>query len=182
MTEILLKELSTSDIDWIKSAGKQRRVGAGEILIHKEQTVNSLYILINGTLAVTVSTTENNSLHSAFKLLENNESLDKEIMRVSSGEIVGEIPLLNVWRQNNAVKAIEHSVVLSISGQTLQAKLEQDINFAARFYRAIAILYADKIQSTIDRLGRTKIAQGQPLKDIFFIFELLHDSDFDWLL
>ncbi len=137
-------------------------------------------------LSVTVSTNEDNALHKVFTTLENNENLDKEIMRLSSGEIVGEIPLLNTnrsgWRLTTTVKAVEKSVVLAISGQVLQTKLEQDINFAARFYRAISILHADRIQSTIDRLGRTKIAQGQPLKDVFFIFQFLHDSDIDWLL
>ena len=182
MTEVLLKELSNSDIDWIRATSNQREVLAGEILIHKGQTVNSLHILISGTLAVTVSVTEKNLLQNAFEVLENRESLDKEITKLVSGEIVGQIPLLNTWRNTTTVKAIEKSVILSISGQVLQTKLEQDIDFATRFYRAITILLADKIQSTINQLGRNNIIQIQPLKDIFYIFEFLYDSDIDWLL
>lgn len=181
MTEVLLKELSNSDIDWMRSSGRQREILKSEILIHKGETVNSLHILISGTLAVTIPTAENNILQNAFEALEQ-QNLDKEVTRLFSGEIIGEIPFLKSWRPTSTVKAVEKSVVLSIPVETLQTKLEQDVNFATRFYRAITILFAEKIQNTINQLGRTNTVQNQPLKDVFFIFEFLYDSDIDWLL
>ncbi len=70
--------------------------------------------------------------------MEGVETVTQEIARLGSGEIVGEIPLLNVRAISTTVKAVENSLILLISQKELTAKLQQDIGFAARFYRAIA--------------------------------------------
>ncbi|MGL4880283.1 MAG: cyclic nucleotide-binding domain-containing protein, partial [Waterburya sp.] len=69
-----------------------------------------------------------------------------------------------------------------ISQEQLAVKLQQDIGFAARFYRAIAILLSDRLQGLIDRFGRNNIAYSQPLRDVLFILAELHDSDIDWMM
>ncbi|NJM22437.1 MAG: cyclic nucleotide-binding domain-containing protein [Richelia sp. RM2_1_2] len=181
MSEVLLKELSNSDINWIRTVSHQIEVSPGEVLIHPQENVKNLYILISGSLAITTPG-EKNILQNAFELLEQRQSSDKEITRLFSGEIVGKMPPLNIWQTSTAVKAVEQSVILSIPGDKLQGKLEQDVNFSARFYRLITILFANKIQNTINQLGSTSTAQAQPLKDIFFILEFLYDSDIDWLI
>ncbi|MEL7241064.1 MAG: cyclic nucleotide-binding domain-containing protein [Cyanobacteria bacterium J06573_2] len=181
MSEVLLKELNNNDIKWIKAVSRQIELNPGEVLIHPKENLNSLYLLVNGSLAVTIAG-EKNILQSAFELLEEHGGSDQEITRLVSGEIVGKTPLLNIWQNHTSVKAVEKSVILSIPGKKLQTKLKQDINFAARFYRAITILFAEKIQSTINQLGSSNAAKAQPLKDIFFILEFLHDSDIDWLI
>lgn len=181
MSEVLLKELSNKDIHWIKTVSQQIELNPGEVLIHQKENLNSLYILINGTLAITVPE-EKNILQNTFERLEQRGSSDKEITRLFRGEIIGRTPLLNIWQTNTAVKAVEKSVILSIPGDVFQTKLEQDANFAAHFYRAITILFAEKIQNTINQLGFAKTVQTQSLKDIFFILEFLYDSDIDWLI
>ncbi len=35
MTEVLLKELSTSDIDWMIATGRQREIAAGTVLLQE---------------------------------------------------------------------------------------------------------------------------------------------------
>ncbi len=182
MTEVLLKELTNNDIDWIIAIGHQREIAAGTVLIQEGKTVNSLHILLDGILTVTTAEPDNNPLTRAFAAIENIETPNREIARLSSGEVVGEVPFVSTRLTATTVKAVEKSLVLSIPQQELAAKLQQDVGFASRFYRAIAIMLSDRIQSIINQLGRSNIAQGQPLKDVLFVLEKLHDSDIDWMI
>ncbi|MBD2679330.1 MULTISPECIES: cyclic nucleotide-binding domain-containing protein [Nostoc] len=181
MTEVLLKELTKSDIDWMIATGHRREIAAGSLLIPEEKITDSLHILLDGILTVNISQPDNNPLTRAFAAIEGNE-LGREIARLSSGEVVGEIPLLNIPFINTTIQAVEKSLVMSIPQEKLAAKLEQDVSFASRFYRAIAIMFCDRIQSAINQLGRNKIAQGQPIRDVLFVLGELHDGDIDWMM
>lgn len=182
MTEALLKELTNSDIDWINAIGHRIEIAAGTVLIQEGKTADSLYILLDGILAIIISQADNNPLSRAFAAIEGGETPGREIGRLFSGEVVGEIPLVSTRATGTTVKAVEKSVLISIAQQDLAAKLQQDVGFAARFYRAIAIMLADRIQNIIKQLSRSNIVQGQPLSDVLFILGQLHDSDIDWLI
>jgi len=183
MTEVLLKELTNSDIDWMIAIGDRREIAAGTVLIQGGEAINSLHILLDGILTVTIAEPDNNPLTRAFAAIEGIEAPNREIARLSSGEVVGEVPFVVGTRlTTTTVKAVEKSLVLSISQQELAAKLQQDVGFASRFYRAIAIMLSDRLQSIINQLGRSNIAQGKPLKDILFVLGKLHDSDIDWMM
>ncbi|WGV26492.1 cyclic nucleotide-binding domain-containing protein [Halotia branconii] len=182
MTEVLLKELTNSDIDWMIAIGHQREIAAGTVLIQEGKTINSLHILLDGMLTVTAAEPDNNPLTRAFAAIEGIETPNREIARLSSGEVVGEVPFVSTRLTATTVKAVEKSLVLSIPQQELAAKLQQDVGFASRFYRAIAIILSDRIQSIINQLGRSHIAPGQPLKDVLFVLGKLHDSDIDWIM
>jgi bacteriocin-type transport-associated protein len=182
MTEVLLKELSNSDIDWITATGRQTEIDAGTILIREGKAIDSLHILLEGTLAVTVSQAQNNPLARAFAAIEGGQTDYHEIARLSSGEVVGEIPFVGVRPTPTTVKALEKSSVMSIPWQQLAKKLQQDVSFASRFYRAIAILLSDRLQNLINQLGRSKIAQNQSVRDMLFILGELNDSDIDWMM
>jgi bacteriocin-type transport-associated protein len=182
MTEVLLKELSKSDIDWIISTGRRQEIAPGAILIQERKAPDALHILLDGTLKVTVSQPEQNPLTRAFAVMEDMETLDREIARLSSGEIVGEIPLVGNGLTTTNVIAVEKSLVMSIPQQQLAAKLQQDVGFAARFYRAIAIIFSDRLQSAINQLGRKNFGKIQPIRDILCVLGELHDSDIDWMM
>ena len=181
MTEVLLKELSNSDIDWMSATGRRAEIDAGTVLVQPGKAVDALHIVLDGTLRVTVSQGENNPLDRAFAAIEGGDS-DREIARVSSGEVVGEIPNVCVRPTATTVKALEKTLVMSIPQQQLATKLQQDVGFASRFYRAIAILLADRLQSIVSQLGRSKLVQSQPLRDMLFILGALNDSDIDWMI
>lgn len=181
MTEVLLKELTNSDIDWMIAIGHQREIAAGTVLIQEGKAVNSLHILLDGMLTVTTAESDKNPLTRAFAAIEGIENPSREITRLSSGEVVGEVPFIGT-RTATTVKAVKKSLVLSIPQQELVTKLQQDVGFASRFYRAIAIMLLDRLQSIINQLGRSNIAQGKPLKDILFVLGKLHDSDIDWMM
>ncbi|WP_392533421.1 cyclic nucleotide-binding domain-containing protein [Nostoc sp. C117] len=181
MTEVLLKELTTSDIDWMIASGHQREITPGTILIQEGKVADCLHILLDGILTVSISQPDNNPLTRAFAAIEGDEVFSREIARLSRGEVVGEFPLIGTHVTTTTVKAVEKSLVMSISQQKLAVKLQQDVGFASRFYRAIAIMLSDRLQSTINQQGRNNLTQGQPLRDVLFVLGGLHDSDIDWM-
>ena len=182
MTEVLLKELTNSDINWMIATGHQKEIAAGTVLIQEGKAADFLHILLDGILTVNIFQPDNNPLTRAFAAIEGNEILSREIARLTSGEVVGELPFLGTSPIATTVKAVEKSLIISIPIQELAAKLQQDVSFASRFYRAIAIMLADRLQSIINQFGRSSLAQDQPLKDVLFVLGELYDSDIDWMM
>jgi len=178
MTEVLLKELTNSDIDWMSATGCREEIAPGTVLIHKGEAPETIHIILDGTLTVTVPQADNNPLNRAFAALEDGETSSREIARLSSGEVLGEIPFVSVRPTATTVKAFEKSLLMSIPRQQLAMKLQQDVGFASRFYRAIAILLANRIS----QLGRSKLVSGQTLRDMLFVLGELNDSDIDWMI
>jgi len=183
MTEVLLKELSNNDIDWMLATGTREEIAAGTVLIRQGEPVEALYILLDGALTVFVSQPDNNPLGRAFAALEGGEMSGREIARLSSGEMVGEMPFLEAPLSSTTVKAIEKSLILSVPQQQLTTKLQEDVSFAAHLYRASAILLADRLERIVSQVGHSTLVLGQPqLKEILFVFGELHDSDIDWMI
>lgn len=165
--DVLLKELSNSDINWLMATGHQAKIAPGTVIIEEEKVVNTFYIVLDGTLSVTVS---------------QGKTSDWEIAQLGSGEIVGESLFIGTNGIATTIKALEQSLVLSIPQQQLTAKLQQDTGFASRFTRAIAILLSDRLHSAIGQLSGSQLVQNQPLKDMLFVLGELNDSDIDWLI
>ncbi|GAA6623364.1 cyclic nucleotide-binding domain-containing protein [Scytonema sp. NUACC26] len=178
MKEILLQELSNSDIEWMVATGHRKEIPANTVVVREGKTLDTLHIILDGTLTVTVSQASNNPLDRAFAAIEGDEILGREIARLSSGDVVGEIPFVNVRSTATTIEAVEKSLVMSIPKQKLAAKLQQDVGFGARFYRAIAILLSDRIS----QLGRSKLVSSQTLRDMLFVLGELNDSDIDWMI
>jgi bacteriocin-type transport-associated protein len=190
----VLGELNDSDIDWMMATGSQQKVASNTVLIHEGGPVDALYILLGGTMTVSVSSDRRNPLTRAFAALEGGEAGGKEIARLSKGEIVGETPFIDTRLPAATVRATESSVVLSIPRQQLAAKLQQDVGFASRFYRVIATLLSHRLQEMLSRLGygRRVFSKGQPLDEKVEYEDELDNSvldrmalagkRFDWML
>jgi bacteriocin-type transport-associated protein len=182
MTEILLKELNNNDIDWLLANGRRQNLAAETQLLEAGKPLDSFHIVIDGSLISTISQIDDNPLARAFAALDDNQSAGIEIARLSSGEIIGEFSLICMRPSATTVTTLTKSQILSIPLLQLEAKLEKEVDFAARFYRAIAILLSDRLESIITRIGRSKLAPDTSIKDVLFIFGELHDSDLDWLI
>jgi bacteriocin-type transport-associated protein len=175
--------LSNSDIDWMTTTGRQEEITAGAVLIQPGRTIDELYIVLDGTLAVAVpSQAEGDPLALAFSALEGRETSEREIARLSSGEIVGEACFLGARPPSTTVKALEKTLVLSIPRQQLAKKLQQDMSFAAHFYRVLAILLSGRLRDMVSHLGHRRFSQGSPLREVLFVFGELSDSDIDWMI
>jgi CRP/FNR family transcriptional regulator, cyclic AMP receptor protein len=131
----MLSELTDQDLDWLLYVGRKEQLAAGSTLIQEGFAVDTLYIVLNGILSVTI------------------DAIGKEIARLDSGEIVGEISFLDARPPMATVRAVTDSLVFSIPRHQLLKKMAEDPEFAAHFYRSIALFMADRLRSTVALLG-----------------------------
>lgn len=141
----ILGELDDSDIDWMITKGRREKVPTGTILIKEGKPIDALYIILDGMFSISV------------------EALGgREIARLGTGEMVGEMSFVEARPPSATVKALENALVLAIPRAQLTSKLEQDLGFAARFYKALAVFLSDRLRGTVGRLG---YGGTQPLRE-----------------
>lgn len=165
----ILGALEDDDVDWLVTTGKRLALSQGDILINEGQTSDAIYLLLDGTLHVTVSTLK-----------------DQVIAKLSSGEVVGEMSFVDTQPPSATVTAAAPTVVLAIPCKDLRQKLDQDSIFASRFYKALATLLSSRLRSTVKHL------EGEHWRPIVIAQENCGDEmaeaisvggiRFDWLL
>jgi len=99
---VILGELSDRDIDWMLANGKRTQVQAGTILITEGEPLDALYIVLDGTLSISVSSLG-----------------DKEIGKIICGEVLGEMSFVDGRLPSATVTAIEECLMLSIPRRLL---------------------------------------------------------------
>lgn len=77
----------------------------------------------------------------------------ERITTLGCGEVVGELSFLDSRPPVATVTAEETSEVLSLSRDRLQAQLDSDPGFAARFYRALGVFMAHRLRRTVRQFG-----------------------------
>jgi CRP/FNR family transcriptional regulator, cyclic AMP receptor protein len=130
----ILGQLSDDDVDWLGKAGTRQRVRRGAVIIQQGGRIEAMYILLEGLLSVSIAG------HG-------------EIAQLSSGEIVGEMSLIDSRPPSATVTALEDCTVLAVAHRALADKLAEDAAFAARFYRALATFLSERMRGTLQRLG-----------------------------
>src|SRR5260221_14707240 len=130
----ILGQLNDVDIEWIAHNGERRRLGDGEVIVREGVPLDALFITLDGQLSVTLRD-------------------GQEVARLGVGEVVGEIAFVDSTPPSATVTAVGNALVLSLAKTALQRRLTADPEFAARFYRALAIFLADRLRATTRRLG-----------------------------
>jgi bacteriocin-type transport-associated protein len=181
VTDVLLREFNNRDIDWLGTVGRYQEILAGTILTQAGRKNDTFHLVLDGALAATVAQFKGNHLN---RVSASDTPLSEwEVARLGSGEVVGENLLLDFSAAAiSTVKAIEPSLVLSIAQSQLSTQLSQDVGFASRFYRAIAILLSNRLQTVISQVGCNPLTQEQPVRDVLSVLGTLNDSDIDWLV
>ncbi len=133
----ILGLLADTDVEWLVVAGKKRKVAPGEPLITEGVSVQSLFIVLDGKLAVIIQ----------------KEGQPLEVDQIGAGEVVGEVSLLDSRPPTATVQGKEPAFVLDIPHLALNAKLETDEGFAARLYRALAVFLAHRFRHRVSGLG-----------------------------
>ena len=129
----LMGVLEDSGIDWLADNGTTLRLDRGGVLVREGHPIDSLFVVLDGQLAVDAGGT-----HVATLL---------------AGEVVGEISFVDSRLPLATVTSLDAARVLAIRRDLLQTKLAADPRFAADFYRALAIFLADRLRATTTRLG-----------------------------
>lgn len=144
----ILGQLSDSDVEWLSTVGVRRKVAAGTELISEGSNFDTVYFILDGQLSVWVG---------SFKLAN-----------VTSGDILGEMSLVDSRKASASVKCDTEAVLLAISKEKLSDRLKIDIGFAARFYKAIAVFLADRMRHAIKRMGYGKFEDEVAQDEIDF--------------
>ncbi|CAK0767692.1 Cyclic nucleotide-binding protein [Gammaproteobacteria bacterium] len=146
---LILGQLSDTDVSWLARNGRTQKFAAGMELIRQGTRIDTIYIILEGVMSVTIA--------SGIKLAE-----------VGSGDILGEMSLVDSAPTVASVRVEQDSTVLAISKSVLQQKLTGDFAFASRFYRALAMFLADRMRNTIRTMGYSteqELASDQPSPD-----------------
>ncbi|MEL6470352.1 MAG: cyclic nucleotide-binding domain-containing protein [Cyanobacteria bacterium J06623_4] len=167
MSDILLRELSNADIDWMVTTGVRQQLTAETPLIVPGDTLDVFYLLLEGQLAMSAPCS------------------GREFAQLERGDILGAGWLFST-EPVSVISAKSDAVVLSIPKAALLQKLKTDVSFASHFYRAIALIMSERIrhqfEAVSDRNELLRYRSGQMVKEALFVFGELHDSDMDWML
>ncbi len=146
----MLGELSDDDIEWMITSGEKKSLAAGDTLIQEGRVAEGLYILLSGKLVV---------------VGKNNH----QIAMLERGEITGEMSIIESRVPNASVKAATPAVVLIIPRYAVQKRLDTNIGFAARFYKAMSLFLSDRLRTTTEQLlstnDRSRTADMDELDD-----------------
>jgi len=138
--------LSDSDVEWLATTGERIHLDPGNVLIPVGARVDNLYFVLDGRLAVKTKSGD------PFAFLE-------------SGEIIGEMSLVDPAPTTVSVEVVSEATVLRISDEVVREKLVTDLGFASRFYRALCVFMADRMRQTTQRFGYGKATDDQNSKD-----------------
>ena len=146
----LLSHLSETDLEWVMDHGDKMEVPAGSVLIARGEPIDSLYIVLSGTLEV------------------RNADVDGKSVQVGCGEVLGEVSMLDPRPPMATVVGHTDAIVLALSLETLQDKLQVDEYFAAHFYHSLAVLLAHRLRKTVQRLvygGNESLEESEEYED-----------------
>ena len=129
----LMGALEDSDIEWLAANGSAFRLTPNQVLVREGQPIESLFVVLDGQLAVKAGAVQ--------------------VATLVAGEVVGEISFIDSRPPLATVTALDNARVLTVRRDVLQAKIAGDRRFAANFYRALAIFLADRLRATTARLG-----------------------------
>ena len=135
----ILGQLTDRDVEWLASRGTPRRVPTGTQLFQEGQPLESVFLVLEGRFSV----------HAAGA---------SRLGVTGVGEMLGEMSFIDAAAPSADVTAQEECLVLAIPRKDLQAHLDSDDGFAARFYRAIAMMLSDRLR------GMDTGARGLPRK------------------
>jgi CRP-like cAMP-binding protein len=133
----ILSRLTDEDVDWMAVTGTGRRHDVGEVLIRQGEPIDALMFVLDGKVSVEVYGIG-------------------PIASLGSGEMLGEMSLVDEAPPSATVVVTQPAHVLHIDCRALNARLEAEPQFAARFYRAIAVFLSMRMRSTVLQLGYGK--------------------------
>ena len=124
----ILGQLNDDDIEWLIAEGDRHKYPRGSRLIEQDGANEYFFILLEGHVSVTI------------------EGMG-EVDVAGSGEILGEMSLVDSRASSATVTAIEDCWVLRLTHEELRRHTEQDFGFGMRFYRALTVFLSRRLRS-----------------------------------
>lgn len=139
----MLGQLSDEHIEWMISKGERQQVSPGAVLIEIGVPSPTVFIVLDGVLGIYVD--------------------EQLVARRATGEILGEMSFIDDHPPAATVKALGPSTIFTISKADLAAKLEADRDFAARFYRGLAVSLSNRLR---EEMGQGSVATDDDELDV----------------
>jgi len=133
----MFADLRDDDIEWFAAAGATKSYPKGSILIQQGKPITEVSILLDGQLSVLVGLPQGG----------------RTISTLREGELIGELSFLDSRPPSASVVATTSATVLAISRDKLLSRLNKDMTFAAKFYRSLGVLLADRLRNSTEHLG-----------------------------
>lgn len=135
--------MDDADTEWLIRHGTRRTLAPGELLIEEGKPAEWLYFVLDGAFVVSTRTAAS-------------------VAVLKAGDVIGEISFVDSRPPSANVRAEVPSQVGAVPRAALSAKLGEDVGFAARFYRSLAVFLADRLRTTTGSLGagRLQLAEG----------------------
>lgn len=123
----ILSHLHDNDIDWMADTGRVLELADGELLIRESVAVEHLFVLLNGSAQV--------------------EAGGAGVVAVlREGDVVGEMAFVDNAPPSASVRAVGPLEYLAVEKHRLQERLDSDVSFAARFYKALAVFLSERLR------------------------------------
>lgn len=142
----LLAELTEEDTSWLLEQGTEQQVIANTRIIAEGEMPGALFLVLEGLVGIEIDAVEGRTI--AYR---------------GAGELLGEISFLDRQPASATVRAVENSLLLALPCALLDAKLEADSAFAARFYRACALVVSRRLRERVRDVGYQ--AQEKPQQE-----------------
>jgi CRP-like cAMP-binding protein len=142
----IFSELSDGDVEWLANAGERVHIDKGTVLIPVGSRVEYLYFVLDGRLGI------KSAKGDLIALLE-------------SGEVIGEMSLVDPAPTAVSVEIETDATLLRIADAKVRQKLASDHSFASRFYRALCVFLADRLRTNTQRMGYGAAGADQNAKD-----------------
>ncbi len=136
-TTIALRDgLREQDMLWLFQVGEEKIVNPGTAIVQQGVRPDAIFIVIRGRFDVAVETLA-----------------DQPLAKLGAGELIGEISFLEGSPASATIVANEESAVLVVEGGVLNQRIDEDTAFAARIYRAFALIAERRLRNRVDHLA-----------------------------
>lgn len=135
----IFQQLRQEDIHWMLATSELKTISANGILVREDDPSETIFFIADGLFEVYIYG------GSASRL---------KVGQLGPGEIIGEISWLDRQPISATVRAVETSSVIALPIAALERKLAADPGFAARLFRAIATLTAERLRTTTAQVRR----------------------------
>jgi CRP/FNR family cyclic AMP-dependent transcriptional regulator len=135
-TIALSEGLRDEDVLWLFQVGEEKVVRPGTAIVNEGVRPNAIFVVLRGGFSVGIETLADGSL-----------------AKLGSGELIGEISFLEGSPASATIVAGEESAVLVIDNQALNERIREDTAFAARMYRAFALVAERRLRNRVDHLA-----------------------------
>ena len=139
----IFEQLRPDDIHWMLASSELRAIPANAVLVREDDPSDTIFFIADGLFEVYVFDGSANRT---------------KVGRLGPGEIIGEISWLDGKPISATVRALEPSTVMALGIIALERKLAADAGFAARLFRAIATLTAERLRTTTSQVRRAELA------------------------